>query len=182
MMIRHNGLSGTPQDLVRGADSMLGKSGIQDTSWPYWWTIPRVNTQEVQAVNSIPAPVAATLTEVVSVVVPAGNVFVMRGIWQAFFTAVGGAPIFIDGSGDILWTIDVDVPIGSTPLSGYGLPYFTGMKEQRGSRIQPYPINAFSVFYPYQVIRYKVLTSAAIPAGAPNFITCGLFGWFDKLL
>jgi hypothetical protein len=168
--------------MVRGANGMLGSSALQDNSWPYWWVVPRANTQYVQRVGSIVAPPNATITEVCRVEVPAGFCFILRGIFHSFTTGIGGAPVFVDGSGDIQWTIDVDQDVGAIALSGYGLPDLTNMAYQRGSVIAPWPIEGYTVFDPYQIIRYKVATTAAIAPGVPNYITAGLFGWFDKAL
>lgn len=176
------GLSGPPQDLVSGANGMLGSAAVQDNSWPFWWAVPRSNAQYVQRVASIPAPTVGVITEVVELTVPVGFRFILRAIRQSFATGVQGAPVWVDGSGDILWTIDVDAPTGATALSGYGLPDLSAMADARGSQFGPWPIEGYTVFEPYQTIRYKVLTTPNIAAGAPNFITCGLFGWYEKAL
>ena len=176
------GLRGAGQDAVAGANGMLGSSALQDNFWPYWWAVPRANSQYVQRVASIPVPVAGAITEVVEVQVPIGFVFVLRAIRQSFQTGIAGAPVWVEGSGDILWTVDVDNPIGSVALSGYGLSDLTNMADARGSQIAPWPIEGYTVFNPYQTIRYKVVTTVNIAAGPPYFITCGLFGWFEKLL
>lgn len=184
-MIRNNGrgLAGPPQDQVRSANGMIGSKAIQDETWPYWWAVPRANAEHVQRVRSIPAPPNATVTEVLALQVPAGFVFVLRSILQGFSSGISGAPVWTEGSGDILWTVDVDNPTGSLSFSGYGLPDLTLMAESRGSvGFGPWPVEGYNVFNPYQTIRYKVVTTAEIAPGAPNYITCGLFGWYEKAL
>lgn len=182
-VLRNRGLGGPPQDLMRGANQMLGKQLLENDNWPYFWEAPRVNTQYVQKVVSIPAPATATLTEVLEVQVPSGFCFVLRAIMHTFASGIGGAPVWVEGSGDILWTVDVQDPIGSVPIAGFGLPDLTNMAESRGSTMfGPWPVEGYTVFDPYYVIRYKVITTAAIAPGSPNFITCGLFGWYDKLI
>lgn len=170
------GVNGVGQDLVTGASSIYQQGGIGDSSWPYWWLIPRKNTQYVQRVASIVLPAAGVLTEVVEVAVPIGFRFILRAIRQTF----AGDGTFIDGSGGLLWTIDVDNPIGATQLTSYGLPDLTNMADERGSQLGPWPIEGYTVFDQYQVVRYKVTSSLGF-AGGDNFITCGLFGWFDKI-
>jgi hypothetical protein len=170
------------QDLVSGANGMLGSSALQDNSWPYWWAVPRANSQYVQRVGSIPTPDPGVITEICKVQVPIGFVFVLRAIRQSFACPDGGASPWVEGSGDILWTVDVDNPVGSIALSGYGLPDMVNMADARGSLIAPWPVEGYTVFQPYQVIRYKVVTTAVIPVGVPNYVTCGLFGWFEKAL
>lgn len=178
----YRGMAGPPQDLVRGANQ-LGTDSLQDNSVPYFWDKPRVNSEHVQRVNSIVAPANATLTEVTSVVVPSGFRFVLRSILHMFSSGIDGAPIFVEGSSSILWTVDVDVPIGAVGLSGYGLPDLSNMKQTRGSLVNgPWRVEGYNVFNPYQIVRYKVITTAAIAPGDPNYITCGLFGWWEKAL
>jgi hypothetical protein len=173
----------TPQDLVNGANGMLGAAATQANNWPYWWLQPRANTQYKQPIASIVAPPNATVTEVLALQVPVGFRFILRGILQTFQSGTGGAPIFVDGSGDILWTIDLDQPTGSLSLSGFGLPDFTNMAEQRGSLQNGFwRLEGYTVFDAYQTLRYKVTTTATIAPGAPNYITCGFFGWFEKAL
>lgn len=175
------GFSGVMQDTVAGANGMTGKNALQDDSWPYFWREPGPNTQYVQRVASIPTPAAATQTEVLTLLVPAGFKFILNAIRQNFYTSNAPSP-FVEGSGDILWTIDVDNPIGSTAISSFGLPDFTNMADERGSKLGPWPIDGYTVFDEYQTLRCKVTTTAAIPVGAPNFIVCGLFGWWDRFL
>jgi hypothetical protein len=184
------GLAGPGQDIVQGANGMLGSSAVQEDRWPYWWAVPRSNTQYVQKVACMPAPVAGVLTQVINPItgaaaevdVPPGFCFILRAIRQGFSTGIGGAPVWVEGSGDILWTVDVDVPLGAIALSGFSLPDLANMADARGSAVAPWPLEGYTVFEPYQTIRYKVLTTVNIGAGAPNFITCGLFGWLEKQL
>ena len=176
------GLRGAPQDLVAGANGMIGSAAVQDDSWPYFWLSPRSNTQYFQPIVSIPAPASGVQTLVFSRQVPAGFQLVLRGMRQNFYTGILGGPVWTPGSGDILWTVSVDAPIGGTALSGFGLPDLTNMAEERGSAERWWPIEGYTVFGPYQTIQYSVLTTAAIAPGAPNYITCGLFGWYEQLL
>lgn len=181
-VLRPNGMAGIPQDTVIGANGMIGSSALQDDSWPYFWREPGPNTQYVQRANSIPAPLPTVETEVLSLPVPPGFKFILNAIRHGFSTGIDGAPVYVEGSGDIVWTIDVDKPVGANSLSGYALPDFFRMKDERGSKLGPWPIDGYTVFDEYVTLRYKVLTTAAIAAGAPNFITCGLFGWWEKAL
>jgi hypothetical protein len=188
-VLRRNGggLSGAPQDMITAADGLLQSD--QSERWPYFWIQPRSATQDVSAVNSIAAPANDVVTELVKVIVPSGMRFILNGILATFQTSIGGGAVWIPGNGAILWTVDVNVEITSatTSLSGYGLPYLSGMKEPRGSfEFGPFPIQAYNVFKPYDVVRLKVLTPSTagtpITPGDPNYISGGLFGWFDKLL
>ena len=175
---------GAPTDLVVNAYSMLGSDAVQQNIPPYWWLEPRSNTKCRQPVASVAIPaISATPTEVLKFQVPAGFRFVLRAIMHTFQTSTSGSIVFVNGSGDLLWTVDVDTPVGSTPLSGYGLPDLVNMAEQRGSLQEGYwRLEGYTVFEPYQTLRYKVTNVASGAVGAPNFTTCGLFGWLEQAL
>lgn len=180
-LLRRRGLMGVPQDLVRGANALQAQRDDESTSWPYFWIQPRALTQSVPRIASIPTPTQGVQTLITSVQVPAGFNFILAGILHGFNTPAGSGVTWTPGSGSILWTVDVDVPIGATAVSGYGLPDLTNMAEQRGSlELGPFPLQGYNVFGPYQVIRYKVTTDVTIPVAGGNFIFAGLIGWFDK--
>lgn len=180
-VLNRRGMNGLPQDIVRGADGMLGSPAVEENCWPYWWEKPQAHCEPVQRILCIPTPAQGVQTVVVSLIVPAGFMFVMKGMLQNFATGNNPSP-FVDGSGDILWTIDVDIPIGATNLSGYPIADFSNMQDERGSKLGPWEVPGYRVFEQYQHLRYKVTTSANIPVGAPNFIRCGLFGWWEKMI
>ncbi len=181
MRVLRRGMAGIPQDMVSGANSLLGTSAVEDNRWPYWWLEPRANTQYKQPVASIPIPaISANPTTVLTLTVPTGFRFVLRSILHTFQSSIAGQ--FVDGSGDLLWTIDVDQPVNVPNFSGFGLPDLSNMAEQRGSlRDGPWPLEGYTVFDNYQVIRYKIRNVASGAVAAPNFTTCGLFGWWEPL-
>lgn len=178
---RNRGFAGVPQDLVRGANALQTQKDDLDSTWPYFWREPRSFTQSVPRIKSIPTPNPATVTEITSVTVPAGYNFILAGVLHGFVSSVGGGVVWTPGSGDILWTVDVNVPVDAVAVSGYGLPDLSNMAEQRGSlELGPFPLDGYNVFGPYDVIRYKCITTASIPVAGGNFIFAGLIGWFDK--
>ena len=181
----NGGLRGVGQDQIAGATGLVNQNQAQ---WPYFWTEPGPDAQYVQRVASIPAPgpippgQTTNQVLVLELDVPQGFVFVLRAILQTYQTNTGS--VFTNGSGDILWTVDVNIPVGVPTLGGYGLPDMTNMAEQRGSFINgPWQVEGHTIFQPNDQIRYKVSTNTAnIAPGAPNFISCGFFGWFEKAL
>jgi len=183
VQVLSRGFAGVGPDMIKSASAMIGTEATNSNQWPYWWRQPRSDAQAVQRCLSIAAPVAGVLTEITRVTVPEAMVFVLTGYRQNFATLTNPTP-FVDGSGSILWTVDVDNPIGSgtNALAGYAVPDLYNMSDERGSKLGPWPIDGYTVFRPKQVIRYKVITTADIPAGDPNYITAGLFGWFCKAL
>ena len=182
MQVLRRGMNGIPQDIVAGADSLLETPAINENRWPYSWLEPRFNTQYKQPVASIAIPaISANFTEVLALKVPSGFRFVLRSIMHTFQSSIAGQ--FVDGSGELLWTINVDQPVGIPNFSGFGLPDLSNMAEQRGSlRDGPWQLEGYTVYDAYQIIRYNVRNVSSGAAGAPNFTTCGLFGWLEPLL
>lgn len=174
------GFGAVPQDLVRGANALQSEKEDTDNAAPYFWREPRAFSQAVPRIKSIATPAVGVVTEILSVKVPAGFNFILAGILHGFSPAVGGV-VWVPGDGSLLFTVDVDVPVGATAVSGYGLPDMSAMAEPRGSLEQgPFPVDGYNVFGPYQTLRYKVITTAAIPVAGGNFVFAGLCGWFDK--
>ena len=174
------GLRGAGQDAIAAANQIT----TDRAKWPYRWLQPGPDAQYKQPVASIPAPALLNFqqTEVLSLTVPAGFIFVLRAILQTYQTNSGS--IFVNGSGDILWTVDVNIPVGIPTLGGYALPDLSNMAEQRGSFAdKPWYLEGCTIFQAYDTLRYKVATNTAnIAPGLPNVISCGFFGWFEPAI
>jgi hypothetical protein len=143
--------------------------------WPYDWIYPPENSIRVRASNSIAAPAAATQTVVLAYTVPAGYYFVMAGLVQTLVITVGSA--FVQGSGSVTWTIDVNTQIGITGPIGYPVQGFTNEVVTLGSTVIPWPLVRPDEFNENDVIRSKITTTAAITAGAGNYFTSMFLGW-----
>ena len=141
MQVLSRGFAGVGPDMIKSASAMIGTEATNSNQWPYWWRQPRSDAQAVQRCLSIAAPVAGVLTEITRVTVPEAMVFVLTGYRQNFATLTNPTP-FVDGSGSILWTVDVDNPIGSgtNALAGYAVPDLYNMSDERGSKLGPWPI------------------------------------------
>lgn len=140
---------------------------------PFPWDLPPRNSTVVYQPASIAAPAAATTTQIVQYQVPDGHFFVLKARMNAF-----DGQSWVRGSGDILWTTDVDTPIGITapqgePIQGLQSEAFNVGSFDHG----PVPWMGRKVFQPLNIIRVKVLTTNAIAAGAPNYFTSILIGW-----
>lgn len=180
MVRRNNGFGAVPQDLVRGANALQTQEQDEDDALHYSWIEPRKFTQPVPRIKYIPTPAVGVVTEILSVKVPSGMNFVLTGFLHGFSPAVGGV-VWVPGDGSLLFTVDVDVPVGATAVSGYGLPDMSAMDGPRGSVEQgPFPLSGYNVFGALKTLRYKVITTAAIPVAGGNFVFAGLCGWFDK--
>lgn len=121
-----------------------------------------------------PAFGAANQIVVATYQCPLNFVAVLRGI-LATFEGSG----FVPGSGNIIWTLDVDVPLPSvTASAGYAFDGYANMITPKGSYA-----NGLWKLYPGlrfadgETIRLKVQTVAVVGTGAPNFMNGELAGY-----
>jgi hypothetical protein len=99
--------------------------------------------------------------------------FYLAGLVQQF----AGAG-FIQGSGNALWTLDRDTPIGAAPLQGSSIAYYSQQPFTLGSFDDgPWFFRKPWVFEAGATIRSKVITDGTINAGAPNYFISILCGW-----
>jgi hypothetical protein len=169
---------------------MAGASALQrgltdqyKDNWPYAWSYPPPNADQVLAEpagGAVLAPANNTLTELLLFTVDDGYVFRLSHI---LLTIAGAA--FADGTGQYQWTVDVNIPtaIGGGVLapilpSGYVVPYFNAITAHRGSLDNgPWPIPGRLVFKPRDQIRVKVITQAPFGQGGSIFFLVSLVGW-----
>jgi hypothetical protein len=143
------------------------------TQWPYPWEFPQENSNDAQPFGSIPCPAGGVLTEIMEYTVPTGMRFYLKGIVQQF---VGAG--FVQGSGNALWTLDQDTPIGASPLQGLSIPFYYEQPFTLGSFDNgPWLFSMPHIFEAGDTLRSKVITDGTIPAGAPNFFVTILTGW-----
>jgi len=175
-MIYRNALAIAPA--VSGPSSAKATNKIrlmQDSKsqWPYPWSYPPPNAKNRLPSGSIVAPAANTLTQIMLFTVPTGMRFYLRGILRQF----EGSGLII-GSGNALWTLDKDTPIGGTILQGSSIADFTAQPFTLGNFDQgPVYFEMPEVIEAGAQIRDKVITDGTITPGAPNYFITVLFGW-----
>ena len=157
-------------DSVRAA-AEIERANVRKDTWPYDWVYPPRNSQDVRASASIASPLPATQTEVLAYTVPPGFMFYLVALVQ-IYTGSG----FVPGSGDITWVVDVNRAVG-TSFPGNPVRWFGSDVVPLGSLVIPWPLARAEVFYPNDVLRSKVTTTAAIPDGVPNYFTSMFLGW-----
>jgi hypothetical protein len=91
-------------------------------------------------------------------------------------TELGDGGTFIQGSGDILWTIDVDIPLGNPLATGYAVPGYALIKRSLGSLEKPWPICRGWKMHPGETYRLKAKPVANVPVGSPAFVFGSLQG------
>lgn len=86
----------------------------------------------------------------------------------------GGA--FIEGSGQIVWTIDIDIPLGNPLATGRFLPGYSTIERKLGSFEKPWPIVRGWRMHPFETYRFKVYQTGGVPVGSPCFAFGSLLG------
>lgn len=163
---------------VKGYNSLIagGQAVVNARELETWWVSPDGSCEDVSRVDSILTPAAATLTLVMEYEVPEGYQFSLRGVLCQY-----DGEGFINGSGSIIYVLDVNRVIGSAGQQGYAVSFFENVRYLRGTSEDWWPLCGRRVFNPGEIMRWKVLTTAAIPEGGSNFLTAGIFGWTRPL-
>jgi hypothetical protein len=171
-----NALAAVPS--INGVDSARAADKIRKLvdskgQWPYPWVYPPPNAKNRQPWGSIPAPAGNTPTQIMSFTVPTGIRFYLTGMIRQF---VGAG--FLQGSGNALWTLAQNAPVGSNPLQALSIADFVNQPYTRGDFSQgPVHFEMPEIFEAQDVISDTVVTDGSITPGAPNYFVTILFGW-----
>jgi hypothetical protein len=76
---------------------------------------------------------------------------------------------FVPGSGDIIFSIDINRPAGAPVSIGYDEKNFGAIKWPLGSYEQPWPVRLRH--HESETLRLKAYTTANVGIGAPNFVS-----------
>jgi len=145
---------------------------------PYPWVMMPPGGISFFQPGSLPAPAfgIANQVELVSYTVQDG--------WEGSLQDVlveyddNGADTFIQGSGDIIWTIDIDWPLGNPLGTSRFLPNYAQIKTQLGSWDDgPWPVRGGWRMKSGETYRVKAYTVANVATGNPNFVHGALLGW-----
>lgn len=107
--------------------------------------------------------------------------------WQGLLTGImlivtGDAGTWVVGSGDVVFTVDVDIPLADPLATGRFLPDYSVVIRPIGSFSQPWPtpgqsiINRGWAMHPGETYRAKVYSVANVQRGAPCFVHASLCG------
>lgn len=103
--------------------------------------------------------------------VPEGHFFAITGL-ACLFDGAG----FIQGSGNILWRLDVNQPVGITATTGHAVRGWDAVTMQHGSILGPWPVPGAMIFKALDFIRWKTRTVAVVGVGANNYMNCVVQG------
>lgn len=133
--------------------------------------IPR-NAIPLLAIGSQPSPVLGATVELVAYTVNPQWLAVITGVIFAY----DGTPSLTPGSGDGIWSVDIDRPIGGPAILGYSEKDFQAIKWPLGSYASgPWPVDF--LHKANETIRIKFQAVATLIPGAPNFVTGGMVGY-----
>jgi hypothetical protein len=107
--------------------------------------------------------------------------------WEGLLTGImflvtGDGGSWDVGSGEVVGTVDVDIPIGSTLATGRFVPDYFNMLRPYGSFEQPWPTPGRAVanrgwrMHPGETWRIKVYSTAIVTQGFPCFVHASLCG------
>ena len=168
----------TGPEAVKAVASMAATQDRRD-QWPYPWIFAPPNALRVFRVGSLPSPNPATQTEVLAYQVPQGFRFWLSAILQAY---QGSG--WVAGSGDILWTLDKNQPVGVVPLQGEIIQGFGNIGIGLGAMLNGcvtyvLPLSKPELLLATDILRSKVTTTAAIPVGGTNYFHSIFEGWLE---
>lgn len=133
------------------------------------WNVAPENRDSRYLKGSIPAPALGVLTEIFQYLVPEGFTLVINGDMHAY-----SGSGFVEGSGGIIWGIDVNEPIGNTLPSGRPIAQWIASAGNLGRVVDVPPVQ----FRGGDLLRYKVIiTDPMVGTGLPNMIHAALVGW-----
>ena len=129
--------------------------------------------RHVHAEGSIVSPAyGAALAVAVAYQVPEGHFFALTHLMNLY----DGAG-FIQGSGSIIWRLDVNQPVGVAATTGHPVRGWENLLMQHGSPLLPWPVAGALIFRSLDVLRWKVDTVAVVGVGAGNYFTCTMEGF-----
>jgi hypothetical protein len=144
--------------------------------WPYPWVHMPQNGRAFNRVGSVEAPPYGDANTVVVTgavyTVPVGYVGVLTGLfWQYVGTG------FVNGSGNVIVTIDVNTPLNTGGVTAYNLPDYSNMRVALGLPAYPWSVSGGWMLDDGDTVRVKAYTVATVGVGAPNYVLAGLQGW-----
>ena len=163
-------VSGVEQ--IRAA-ARLAKLQRNRDLWPYEWVFPPPDRERVhqEASSDVSTMTAGSANQVLSYQVQNNYRFMLNGLVLLYI----GNGIFTPGDGNIVFGVDVNVPIGVTSLQGYPVQGFDNSGIPKGAYASgvyaPYPLAPCpEIIGPSDTLRLKVTPSAGIVASVGRVI------------
>jgi hypothetical protein len=161
----------TGPSALKVADQLRKHQSNQEL-WPYEWLFPPKYARRVRAPGTLDVAtmVAGTQAVIVGYTVPTGFSFVHTHILRS----IGNATGFIEGSGNALWSLDVNIPLGVPSVQGYQVQGFAldsvTLGSFNGQPIFPWPMVQPEIYKSLDLIQDKVTITVDITGGI--FYSC----------
>jgi hypothetical protein len=138
-----------------------------DKHYPWIWAPSNRIPKSLR--NSIPAPALNLETEIFAFQVPDGYYFVFDLVMNTY-----SGTNFIDGSGAILWLIDVNRPVGNPLPTGRPIAQFNSSEGSLERLVKTGTVQLKG----NDVVRYKAtIFDPMVGVGLPNMIHAAISGW-----
>lgn len=152
-----------PREFFNGSSEQL----LCDVGYP--WIDPPTQRIPKSIRASIVAPAVGALTVIWEYTVPDGFYLVIDRDMHAY-NGTG----FTEGSGGIIWGLDVNRPLAADMATGRPISQFI---STGGGLERPWPVPPI-LFRGADTLRYKVIiTDPTVGVGAPNMIHAAVGGW-----
>lgn len=151
--------------------------------WPYEWVFPPPDSERVHQEGTLDVTTltAATAAQVLAYRVQNNYRFMLNGLVLLYI----GAGVFTPGDGNVVFGLDINVPVGVTSLQGYPVQGFDNSGIPKGAYqsgvFAPYPLAPKpEVIGPSDTLRAKVTVTNAI-IGAGGRVIAIFDGWLLPL-
>jgi hypothetical protein len=151
---------------VKAADQLRRHQTNQEL-WPYEWLFPPKYARRVRqnGTLTVASMTPGTQAVICAYTVPTGFSFVHTHILRALCDATG----FIEASGDAVWVLDVNKPIGITAIQGYPVQGFgtdtVTLGTINGQPVFPWPLVQPEIYKSLDLIQDKATITANITGG-----------------
>jgi hypothetical protein len=172
--------------VVSGVDAIKAAAKLLQRNrdlWPYTWVFPPPDSKRVhqEGTLNVNGQAAATAIQVLAYRVQNNYQFMLNGVVLLYI----GNGVFTPGDGNIVFGLDVNVPVGVTSLQGYPVQGFDNSGIPKGAYSSgvyaPYPLAPKpEVIGPADTLRAKVTLSAPITASVGRVIAI-FDGWLLPL-
>lgn len=137
--------------------------------WPYDWIFPPPEAQRVHQEAAVPVStlVAGTQAQILQYQVQGNYRFMLSGLVQLYI----GQSAFTPGDGNVVWALDVNIPVGVTSPQGYPVQGYSPSGIPKGAYVSgifaPYPLSPQpEILNPLDTLRSKVTISGQITTGS----------------
>lgn len=168
---------------LSGAEAIRALREVQDpdankTAWPYVHVFPPPGAKRVHQITLTPVvvPAAGATAVVLAYQVPSGFRFIMEAILQTYTPGAFNP-------GDVLWTVDLNAPVGIADIQGAVIEGLTRVPIPLGSWVYgtQWKFPRAYEFEPLSLLQSKA-RNLNLPAGAPNYLISGFFGYLIPAL